>query len=57
MVSLDKLISWKIWNEHSGRIFKSKGSTTLVVLSHIKLYQRSWTLAGAKRSGHLMPGV
>jgi hypothetical protein len=57
MVSLDKLISWKIWNEHSGRIFKSKGSTTLVVLSHIKLDQRSWTMAEAKHSGHLMPGV
>ncbi|KAG2592888.1 hypothetical protein PVAP13_5NG584850 [Panicum virgatum] len=56
MRSLLLLISWEIWNERNGRIFRHKESSLLTLLAKIKEEARAWRLARAKCLSELWPG-
>jgi hypothetical protein len=56
VATLVMLVSWELWNERNARVFKHKSSMATATLDRIKFEARSWSFAGAKFLGHLMPG-
>jgi mannosylglycoprotein endo-beta-mannosidase len=54
LASLAMLVSWEVWNERNGRVFRNKFSTANMVILKIKEEANCWSLAGAKALGSLM---
>jgi hypothetical protein len=52
--SVTLLVSWEIWNERNGRVFKNKQALHAIILENIKRESKLWVLAGVKRMGNLM---
>ena len=55
MASLAMLISWEIWKERNGRVFRNKASTADMVITKIKDEVPTWSMAGAKASSNVIP--
>lgn len=52
--TLFMLISWQLWNERNGRVFRNEASTMQALLQKIKDEACRWIAAGAKDLGRLM---
>jgi hypothetical protein len=56
LASIAFLVSWELWNESNARVLKNKQAPPSVIFQKIKQEAKFWVLAGAKRTGNLMPG-
>ena len=56
MASLTLLVSWEIWNERNGRVFRNKYVSPPSIYAKIKYEANLWVLAGARHLGVLLPG-
>lgn len=54
MVTLLLMVTWEIWKERNGRIFRS-AFTSPMSLTKLKEEARLWVLTGADRLGSLLP--
>jgi hypothetical protein len=55
MASLAMLVSWEIWKERNGRVFRNNASTLSMLVTKIKDEAAIWSLAGAKALSVVMP--
>ena len=55
MASLIMLVSWEIWKERNGRVFRNESSTAIMIISKIKEEVIMWGFAGAKALCNIMP--
>jgi hypothetical protein len=55
MTSLAMLISWEIWKERNGCVFRNKVSTTDMVITKIKDEVATWSMAETKALSNVIP--
>ena len=55
LASLAMLVSWEIWKERNGQVFRNHFSTANFIIAKIREETTMWSRAGAKAICNIMP--